>query len=174
MQTKPLTTFVFLFIVFAGHCQTADTTLHGWTTVEYKKDVSLLLGYNQGKYGFADIGFSINHYGTNRHLFLFDYFISNEIKLNKDVIIGPKIGVWMAGGFAMGLSLIYYTDFDKSSLAFRPEIGIGLEKAKLVYGYNWDWTKGLNSINKHQVGLTYCFTLKRLKSYSKTATRNAS
>lgn len=80
----------------------------------------------------------------------------------------------MAGGFAMGLNLIYYTDFDRSSLVFRPEIGIGLDKAKLVYGYNWDWTKGLNSINKHQVGLTYCFTLKRLKSYSKPATKNAS
>ena len=174
MQTKPLTTIFFLFNVLAGHCQSADTTLPAWTTVKYKRDFSLLVGYNQGKHAFAEIGLAINQYGTNRHPFSFDYFISNEIKLNKEVIIGPKIGVWIAGGFGIGLNLIYYTDFDKSSLVFRPEIGIGLDKAKLVYGYNWDWTKGLNSINKHQVGLTYCFTLKRLKSYSKPATKNAS
>lgn len=57
--------------------------------------------------------------------------------------MGPKIGVWIGGGMAMGLNLIYYTNFDKNSLVCRPEIGMGIEKFKLVYGYNWRWTKSL-------------------------------
>ena len=174
MQKNILTTFFFVLLTFLGNCQTSDTTVPSVKTVEFKKDFSLLLGYNRGKYGFADIGFAINHYGTNRHPFSIDYFISNEIKLSKDVIIGPKVGIWVGGGFAMGLNLIYYTNFEKGNLVFRPEIGIGFEKAKLVYGYNWNWTKALNGINQHQVGLTYCITLRRLKSVPKPAPKNAS
>jgi hypothetical protein len=64
----------------------------------------------------------------------------------------------------MGLNIIYYTDFDKASVVFRPEIGLGIEKAKLVYGYNWKFNKPFDGINKHLAGLTYSFTLKRLKS----------
>jgi hypothetical protein len=167
MLRKFLTTLLFSCFAITGHSQNTDTVLHSWTNKTYKKDFSILTGYNQGKYGFADIGLAINHYGTNRHPFSLDYFISNEIKLDKDLIIGPKIGVWLAGGFAMGLNLIYYTDFDKNSLVFRPEVGIGIDKAKLVYGYNWHWTNSLTNINQHQIGLTYCFTLKRLKNIEK-------
>ena len=74
---------------------------------------------------------------------------------------------WIAGGssaFALGLNMIYYTDFDNGSLVFRPEIGFGLDKFKLVYGYNANLTKNrLDRINKNLVGLTYCFKLKQLK-----------
>lgn len=131
----------------------------------YKKDLSLVTGFNQGSYSFAELGLAINHYGKNRHPFSLNYFISNEIKLNQDLIIGPKAGIWIGGGYAMGLNLIYYTDFDKGSVVFRPEIGIGIQKVKLVYGYNWNVNKGLFKINQHQVGLTYCFTLKRIKAF---------
>jgi hypothetical protein len=162
-----LTIVVFLGLALSGYSQTTDTAIYKWTEKTYKKDLSLLLRYNQGKYGFADFGLIINHYGTNRHPFSLDYFVSNEIKFDKDLVIGPKVGVWVAGGFAMGLNLIYYTDFDKSSLVFRPEIGIGFENVKFVYGYNWRWTKSLTNINRHQVGLTYCFTLKRLNNMEK-------
>lgn len=158
-----LTFFVLSFLTLEGYCQTADTSS---VSVYYnnKKDFSLLAGYQQGKYGFAEIGFAINQYGTNRHPFSFDYFVSNEIKLDKKTIIGPKVGVWVGGGAAMGLNFIYYTDFSKNCFVFRPEFGIGIQKLKLVYGYNWNWTKTFYGINQHLAGLTYCFTLKRLKS----------
>ncbi len=163
MLKSLLTILLSSCILITGHSQNLDTVSHSWATKTYKKDVSILAGYNQGKYGFADIGLAINYYGTNRHPFSLDYFVSSEIKLDNDVIIGPKIGVWLSGGVAIGLNLIYYTDFDKSSVVFRPEFGFGIDKVKLVYGYNWGWTNSLNTINQHQVGLTYCFTLKRLK-----------
>ncbi|MBX3256155.1 MAG: hypothetical protein KF862_18605 [Chitinophagaceae bacterium] len=164
MRKKALAILFFIFIAFVGQTQTKDTILPSQTIASYNKDFSLLTGYSQGRYAFADIGLAINYYGTNRHPFSIGYFVSNEIKLNKDLIIGPKIGVWIAGGIAMGLNLIYYTDFDKSSLVLRPEIGIGILKTKLVYGYNWRWTNSLTNINQHQVDLTYCFRLKRFKS----------
>ena len=101
------------------------------------------------------------------HPFSSAYFASTEIKLGDKFIVGPKIGVWAtggSGGMAIGLNMIYYTDFDNSNLVFRPEIGFGLDKFKLVYGYNVKLTKnGLDRINKNLVGLTYCFKLKQLK-----------
>ncbi|MFT3907994.1 MAG: hypothetical protein QM737_01100 [Ferruginibacter sp.] len=159
-----------LFFVFflssiklqAVQCQVKDTGSWHHRSF-YKKDFSLLVGYSQGKYSFADIGFAINKYGANRHPFTGTYFISNEIKIGKNTIIGPKTGIWVGGGVGMGLNFIYYTDFHKSSFVFRPEYGIAIEKVKFVYGYNWNWTKSLHGISKHLVGLTYCFTLKRLK-----------
>src|SRR5438045_9789732 len=113
MRNFLVTVFMILWFTVVGRSQTVDTSSKGWS-YSRKKDFSLLTGYNQGKYGFADIGLAINQYGWNRHPFSFDYFLSNEIKLSDKTIIGPKAGVWIAGGIAMGLNMIYYTDFDNS------------------------------------------------------------
>jgi hypothetical protein len=62
----------------------------------------------------------------------------------------------------IGINLIYYTDFNKGSLVFRPEYGFGIEQVRLVYGYN---AKIINSkfnlINKQQAALLYSFNLKK-------------
>ena len=121
-----------------------------------------------GTYSYADIGFTkMSNALLGYHSFSFASFVSTEIKLGGKFIIGPKIGVWAAGGsgaMAIGLNMIYYTDFDNSALVFRPEIGFGIQNFKLVYGYNANLTKyRLDRINKNLVGLTYCFKLKQLK-----------
>ena len=162
---KPLLTiFFFLFLLKEGKTQTTDSTYLPQYDIFRSKDFSILTGYNQRKYGFGEIGFVINEYGSNRHPFTFDYFISNEFNFGKERIIGPKIGTWMGGGFGIGLSFIYYTNFTKSCFVFRPECGVALDKFKLVYGYNWNWTKLLPGINQNMVSFVYCFTLKQLKS----------
>ena len=128
----------------------------------HKEDISLLLGYHQGDHGFADIGIAWNKYGINRHPYSLDYFISNEIRIGNKTVIGPKVGIWVGAGFATGLNMIYYTDFHQGSLVLRPEFGLGIEKAKLVYGYNIRFNSSFNAINRHLVGLTWCLTIKRL------------
>lgn len=163
MQKTLFAALVLFFSGSVGKSQQVDSTLFTYGFSK-KKDFSLLIAYNQGHYGFADIGLAINQYGTNRHPFSLDYFISNEIKTSGNTVVGPKVGAWVAGGFAMGLSLIYYTDFNRASVVLRPEMGLGIEKAKLVYGYNWKFNSSFEGINKHLVALTYCFTLKRLES----------
>ena len=85
--------------------------------------------------------------------------LSNELKLNDDFIWGLKAGLWKGGGVGginLGLNLIHYTDFEESTLRFRPEAGIGFGSFRAVYGYNLAITnKDFTSINKHNFGINY-------------------
>jgi hypothetical protein len=124
--------------------------------------LSLLAGYNQGYYGFAELGLAFNTFSFCEYSTSGAAFVSMEVKLNDPKTIGPKIGVWMSSmGLALGLNLIYYTNADKSSLVFRPELGIGAGRAKIVYGYNARLTKSLDAINSHQLGVAWCFRIWR-------------
>lgn len=129
-------------------------------------ELSILTGYMQGKYSFVDLGVEFNQAGaTGVHSFSTSYSISSEVKIGSGkTIIGPKIGVWIAGGPAIGLNAIYYTDFEKSSVVIRPEIGFGVTKFKLVYGYNWLLSNTLTGLNKSLVSLTFCFNVGRKTS----------
>ena len=166
MKNKILSLFILTSIAFFSKAQVTDTTKH--KDVILKRSFCLLTGFSLGTYSYADIGVSKNSNTTiGYHPFSSAYFASTEIKLSDKVIIGPKIGGWIAGGssaMVIGLNMIYYTDFDNGSLVFRPEIGFGVKNFKLVYGYNANLTRNrLDRINKNLVGLTYCFKLKQLK-----------
>jgi hypothetical protein len=103
----------------------------------------------------------------SHHPFSSAYFASTELKFGDKFIIGPKIGAWASGGLgamAMGVNMIYYTDFNNASVVFRPEIGFGYQSFKLVYGYNAIVSKNkLDGINRHLGSVIYCFKLKKLK-----------
>lgn len=127
--------------------------------------LSVLVGYNFWNNHFIELGLAHNqldiqgHHATGYH-----YFVSSEFKIDRDLVVGPKVGVWVGGGLGIGLNLIYYTDFDKSALRFRPEIGIGLSRFKIVYGYNISLTnKDFEKINKSNVGLVVLFGIKKVK-----------
>ena len=171
MKNKFQLLLILTIIAFSSKAQVTDTTKH--KDIILKRSFCLLTGYSLGTYSYADIGFSKNSKTTiGYHPFSSAYFASTEIKLGDKLIIGPKIGGWIAGGssaMVIGLNMIYYTDFDNGSLVFRPEIGFGLENFKLVYGYNANLTKyRLDRINKNLVGLTYCFKLKQLKDKTRS------
>lgn len=66
---------------------------------------------------------------------------------------------------AMGLNLIYYTDFGQSSVRIRPEIGIGFDRWKFVYGYNIPLTiKHFDGVNKNNIGIGIFFGVKKIKT----------
>lgn len=143
---RPMKTSIVLIFLFV-----LDTGANGQT------EKSLLIGYNQGYYGFAEIGLELNKEGASGiHNIDVSYIVSNEIKFGNKTTIGPKIGFWVAAGPAAGLNLIYYTNFNQTSLVLRPEIGFGVTKLKLVYGYNLKLTDGLTNINQSQVNFTIC------------------
>lgn len=134
-----------------------------------EKHISILAGYNFWRNHFAELGLAVNQYGrVGHHPSAWAYFISSELKFDDKVLIGPKIGTWIgggAGGMAMGLNLIYYTDFEQSSLRIRPEIGIGFERFKMVYGYNIPlYNKAFQGINKSNFGVALLFSIKHLKT----------
>lgn len=132
------------------------------------KKLSVLTGINFWENSlFAEAGLAKYKNSTDvHHPFSSAYFISTEVNLltGKNFIIGPKIGGWIsggAGGIALGTSIIYYTDFKNSNLYFRPEIGFGLMRMKIVYGYNVRLTKNnLTGIPKSNIGIIYLLPLK--------------
>lgn len=68
----------------------------------------------------------------------FGYGISTEIIMDKNPIYGFKATAWTAGYLflALGLSTVYYTDFQYGNFKIRPEFGIGSYPFKLTIGYN--------------------------------------
>jgi hypothetical protein len=138
-------------------------------SVDLKRHVSVLTGLNFWRNFYGELGLAINQYGrVGHHPTAWAYFVSNEIKIDDNILMGPKIGVWAGGGasgMAMGLNLIYYTDFDQSSLRIRPEIGLGFGRFKVVYGYNIPLTnKNFEGVNKSNIGIALMFGVKKLKT----------
>jgi hypothetical protein len=134
------------------------------------KYLSLLVGYNFWNNHFLELGIAHNQLDMQgHHPFGFNYFMSTEIKIDNELVLGPKIGLWASNGLGMGLNLIYYTDLDDSALRFRPEIGIGLSRFKIVYGYNISLTnKDFDKINKSNIGLMVLLGLKKIKDRGNT------
>jgi hypothetical protein len=129
------------------------------------KYLSLLVGYNFWNNHFLELGLAYNQLDIQGpHAFGFNYSVSTEIKIDNDLVLGPKVGLWFSNGIGMGLNIIYYTDLDNTALRFRPEIGIGLSRFKIVYGYNIPLTnKDFEKINKSNIGLVVLFGLKKVK-----------
>jgi hypothetical protein len=117
---------------------------------------------------FAEVGIGLKNHGVVViHPLTTIYGLSGEFKVNelgKDFIWGTKAGLWIGGGANMGINLIHYTDFEASTLKFRPEIGFGFNHFRFVYGYNLTIVnKGFKGINTHNVGLNIIINLKKLK-----------
>jgi hypothetical protein len=154
---------VFLLIISNVSAQSTKDT------VKTEKQLTLVTGINFWKNAlFAEIGIAkYNNGRVGYHPFSSAYFFSTEVNLltGKNFIIAPKIGGWFAGGsgpFAIGTNLIYYTDLKNSNLYFRPEIGFGLMRIKVVYGYNARLTKvHLEGIPKSNIGIVYLLPLKK-------------
>lgn len=129
------------------------------------KYLSLLVGYNFWNNHFLELGLAHNQLDMQGpHALGFHYFVSTEVKIDNDWVLGPKVGLWFGNGIGMGLNLICYTDFDEAALRFRPEIGIGLSRFKIGYGYNLSLTnKNFEKVNKSNIGMVILFELKKVK-----------
>jgi hypothetical protein len=156
---------ILTLLSFSAEGQVTDTAKVREIIV--KRSVGLLTGITFGKNTFIDIGISKNsNTVVGHHPFSSAYFASTELKFGDKFIIGPKIGAWAAGGvsgMAIGLNMIYYTDFDNASLVFRPEIGFAFQSFKIVYGYNAILTRHkLEGVNRNLGSVIYCFRIKKL------------
>jgi hypothetical protein len=134
-----------------------------------ERHISVLTGFNFWRNFNVELGLAINQYGqVGHHPAAWAYFVSNEIKIDNKILIGPKIGVWAGGGvsgMAMGLNVIYYSNFDNSSLRIRPEIGMGFGRWKVVYGYNIPLTnRDFEGVNKSNIGIALVFGVKKIKT----------
>lgn len=145
---------------------------------DLKRDFSILIGYNVWNNHFAEIGLAVNQYGYTQvdniksrsfhHEPAWAYYVANEIKIDKKTLIGPKIGGWFIknqGFTGLGMNLIYYTDFNNSSLRIRPEVGLLSGALKVVYGYNFAPTnKDFKGINRSNISIVWLQKVKRIKT----------
>lgn len=157
------TTFFFinLFLATQAFSQT-DTVVQQKYIPSVSQHVSILAGYSFWHYHNIEIGVASNTFSTvGHHAYTSAYYVSSEVFIDRNPIIGPKIGGWISGGvgaMALGGSLIYYTDFDQGTLRLRPEIGMGIGAVKLTYGYNIPLAnRSFNRINTHVISLHVLF-----------------
>ena len=75
---------------------------------------------------------SIHHPPTT-----FTYGPSLEFSPGATNIYGFKLSSWInVSLFALGLSTVYYTDFNRGNFKIRPELGLGFPATKLTFGLN--------------------------------------
>lgn len=133
---------------------------------DWKRDeISLLIGYQQGRFGFAEIGIGRSIYGAVHHPFGIGYHAGAELRADRPSLIGWKVGAYMTGGMAMGIHAIHYQDGAAGCTVIRPEIGIGVLKAKLTYAYNVDLSRSrIEGISTHLISIAYALRLSRLSN----------
>jgi hypothetical protein len=163
MRRSFLILFALSTLSIDSKSQDADTIMH--SAISRGDDrLSLLIGYNGIRSHFAEIGIAKNRLDVvGAHPLGSCYYLSSEMKVDGGLIIGPKLGGWFGGGVAMGLSTIFDTDFEEASWRLRPEVGLGLDAFKVVYGYNFVLTnREFKGINSHTFSLVFLLRLRTI------------
>ena len=158
---------VLVFTNVNSHTQSDTTSEQKYHSKSSEKHFSLLSGIGYQNYLLLDIGIAINKSGrVGPHPFSSAIYLSNEILLQDAILLGPKLGLYAAGGssiVALGTSFIHYTDLKSNLNILRPEIGFGLLNVKITYGYNIYISKSEeHKISRHNIELIILFSLKKL------------
>ena len=141
-------------------------TLHVPDTVITKYRLMLLGGINGWRYHqFGEVGFG--YYYEDEDAGLLTY-VAEEVMPGKQLLTGTKTGAFLHGGheviFGCGLAVINYTDFSTSSWVLRPEMGFHYKAHRIVYGYNYAFSKhSFPSVNRNNISLILCLRVKKLK-----------
>ncbi|WP_028978209.1 hypothetical protein [Sporocytophaga myxococcoides] len=158
-----------LFNIFQSFSQ-IDTSHYSSPQIEYKieRHIALVTGINVHKNFFAEAGIAIKDNGVaGHHPITRVLALTSEFKFTDKFIYAPKAGVWLGGGASgmnLGINLIYYSDSEKGTLRCRPEIGLGFDAFRVVYGYNIAITqKNFQNVNKHNFCLNFLINLKKIK-----------
>jgi hypothetical protein len=112
---------------------------HNKDSVKYlQKFKGATVAYIQGTYGYAEVGYFIKKIYEDRHGSFGIQSFSIEKSLKDPQLFGFKYG--FGGGPGLGfyikINQVVYTDFNKYSLSFQPEYGLGLEKLNIACAYN--------------------------------------
>ncbi|UTW65250.1 hypothetical protein KFE94_11275 [bacterium SCSIO 12643] len=159
--------YTIIIILFSSSGFGQDST-YTRLSPYWETHLAMVAGYQFQHNHFAELGLGIkkNLVGTI-HPSTFIYGVSNEFKLHQDFIWGLKVFAWIGGGnggLNLGGNIIHYTDFDQTAWVFRPEIGIGVDFFRLVYGYNFNFTNSnMVGINDHNFGINFLINTKKIK-----------
>lgn len=160
-----LRNLLLLFCFTAGTCHAQSDSLLPLHYVDVKKELVTVVGYHGARMHFLEGGIGINTHGrVGHHPSAFTRYLGCEIMADRSLVIAPKVALWMCGGTAFAMNLLYYTDLNEATLVFRPEMGVGLSRFKLTYGYNCRLVnKSFDQLNRHSVTLSIAINLKTLE-----------
>ncbi|MBK9175159.1 MAG: hypothetical protein IPM46_02245 [Flavobacteriales bacterium] len=157
---------LFLVLMVASACGLAQSpdTLRPPPRDWLKDELTLLTGYHQGRFAFAELGIGRSIHGVVRHPFGIGYHIGAEARVDRPSLIGWKVGGYMTAGFAMGAQVIRYQEGREGCTVLRPEVGIGILKAKVTYAYNINLSPSrVPGINAHMVSIAYAWRVALLQ-----------
>ncbi|MEW6469000.1 MAG: hypothetical protein AB1458_08760 [Bacteroidota bacterium] len=134
-----------------------------------KTTLALHAGYQYFTYHGAELGLACARYSRQGGLhYVRACALAAEMIFSDSLnAIGPKASFWLSGGGArlsLGAAAICYINKSSSSLRLRPEVGFGLKRYRLAYGYNFAlWGRDLLPLNPHVITFSFLFDLKVLK-----------
>ena len=155
-----VTCFALLAATLFAQADTARHRHHG----SMQRQLTIVTGYyyygrSGGEIGLGKTVSDLQHV----HPLWSSVYASSEFFYNNGLFMGPKVGVCAYGGMGMGLSLIYYTNFNQSSLQLRPEVGFGMFNLRVYYGHNLHITNTrFNAVSKNLLGINVFFNAKKL------------
>jgi len=138
--------FIVIFFLFASgllFSQTGQPSKNYQTT---KTTLAAHIGYQYYAFHGVELGFAHARYSKQGGIgYVRAYAFAGELIFNPDSVMAfaPKASFWLTGGayfLSMGASASYYINKSSSSFRIRPEIGFGLKRFRLVYGYNFALT----------------------------------
>jgi hypothetical protein len=150
MKLKSLLSFIlFSFLSFNIFSQKDSSVSSLRNLFYYDVSTKLLIGLNNlGNGGsdttaiypkgwLAEIGIHKTSTNANRHgPTTLTYGASVLMNLGKDKLYGLRLGMSMSYLMNAGISMTYYTDFNKGNLKITPELGFGIGGVKFAFGYN--------------------------------------
>jgi hypothetical protein len=132
--------------------------------MDQRDEVVLVTAYNQGTFGFAELGIGRN-IGATGHLPVdVGYYLGGEMRVDDPDRYGLKFGFYLMAVVEFGSQFIYYRAPEEDPFyVWRPEIGFGLLKARVTYAYNVKLAgERLPGFNTHMLTVAYALRLFRL------------
>ncbi len=162
MTTKKLIYFIlFLTSLLSAQAQHTNDFHIGYNYVKdpiTRGKLDFIFGYQRLNNNTFELGIASGHRGYEGYSIVYsNYHLTTEHNFNADqYTLGTKVGYKLSIlFFDFTGQVIYYTNFDKSNVALRPEIGLtffGL--LDLNYGYNFmTLNKDLNNFSGHIISL---------------------
>lgn len=139
---------IILFILLPTFCLSIPINTNGQLKIKefmVKKDYDIYTGLHFQFHTDSkkttlnpEIGIAKVYYlKLNQYEFCFNWCLSNEIILQKNLICGFKTSPWISiSNYSFGFSFIYYTDFNKGNFKIRPEIGLLYKRFRIAIGFN--------------------------------------
>lgn len=124
-------------------------------------EITLLTAYHQGRFGFAETGIGRSIHGVAHHPSASAITLApNCARIT--LLVSWKVGGYFTAGIAMGFHAIRYQERAIGCTVLRPEIGIGVLKAKLTYAGDVSLSsRRIDGISTHLVSIAYALRLAR-------------